>query len=77
MPRAGKSSVPSVRVIFWVAVAVSKQYQGLPLAQARQDPQTARQLRMIKSPGATSATPSSTASTTPAASCPRRKGKSP
>ena len=31
MPRAGDSSVPSARVIFWVALWVLKQYQGLPL----------------------------------------------
>ena len=56
--------------------AVLKQYYGLPLAQARHWPHTARQLRMTKSPGATSVTPSPTASTTPAASCPSRNGKS-
>ncbi len=63
MPRAGVSSVPSVSVIFWVALWVLKQYCGLPFAQARHWPQTARQLRMTKSPGATSVTPSPTAST--------------
>ena len=31
MPSAGVSSVPSVSVIFWVALWVAKQYQGLPL----------------------------------------------
>jgi Zn-dependent alcohol dehydrogenase len=76
MPNAGLSSVPSASVIFWVALCVAKQYQGLPLRQARQRPQTARQFRITKSPGATSVTPSPTASTTPAASCPSRKGKS-
>ena len=35
MPSAGVSSVPSVSVIFWVALWVAKQYQGLPLRQAR------------------------------------------
>ena len=76
MPSAGDSSVPSVSVIFWVALWVLKQYCGLPLAQARHWPHTARQLRMTKSPGATSVTPSPTASTTPAASCPSRNGNS-
>ena len=32
MPSAGVSSVPSVSVIFWVALWVAKQYQGLPLS---------------------------------------------
>ncbi len=45
IPRAGESSVPSVRVIFRVALWVSKQYWGLPFLQARHCPQTARQLR--------------------------------
>ncbi len=76
MPSAGVSSVPSVRVIFWVALWVAKQYQGLPLRQARHCPHTARQLRMTKSPGATSVTPSPTDSTVPAASWPSRNGKS-
>ena len=44
MPSAADSTVPSVKVIFWVALAVLKQYQGSPLAQARQLPHTARQL---------------------------------
>ena len=35
MPRAGDSSVPSSRVIFWVALCVSKQYCGLPFRHAR------------------------------------------
>ena len=56
MPSAGDSAVPSARVIFWVALWVLKQYQGRPRLQARQRPQTARQLRMTKSPGATSVT---------------------
>ena len=46
MPRAGDSSVPSSRVIFCVALNVAKQYQGRPRRQARQLPQTARQLRI-------------------------------
>ena len=46
MPSAGLSSVPSASVIFWVALWVLKQYQGRPRAQARQTPQTARQLRI-------------------------------
>ena len=46
MPSAGESSVPSASVIFWAALWVLKQYQGLPLAQARHCPQTARQLRI-------------------------------
>ncbi len=75
MPRAGSSSRPSLlRVIFCSALWVSKQYHGRPRLQARHCPHTARQLRTTKSPGATSVTPSPTASTTPAASCPRRKG---
>ncbi len=76
MPRAGVSSVPSSRVIFWVALNVLKQYHGSPRRQARQSPQTARQFSTTKSPGATSVTPSPTASTTPAASWPSRNGKS-
>src|SRR4051812_44389480 len=46
IPRAGDSSVPSRRVIFWAALWVLKQYQGLPFRQARHCPQTARQLRI-------------------------------
>ena len=76
MPSAGESSVPSARVIFCVALWVLKQYHGLPLRQARHWPHTARQLRMTKSPGATSVTPSPTWLTTPAASWPRRNGNS-
>ncbi len=76
MPSAGESSVPSSRVIFCLALWVLKQYHGLPLLQARQLRQTARQLSTTKSPGATSVTPSPTASTTPAASCPSRNGNS-
>ena len=76
MPSAGESSVPSCRVILWVALWVAKQYQGSPRVQARQPPQTARQLRTTKSPGATSVTSSPTDSTTPAASCPSRNGNS-
>ena len=76
MPRAGESSWPEVRVIFCAALWVAKQYQGSPRRQARQFPQTARQLRMTKSPGATSVTPSPTDSTIPAASWPSRNGKS-
>ena len=74
MPSAGDSTVPSSRVIFWVALWVLKQYHGSPRRQARQWPHTARQLRMTKSPGATSVTSGPTASTTPAASCPSRYG---
>ena len=44
---------PSASVIFWVALWVAKQYCGSPRLQARQSPQTARQLRITKSPGAT------------------------
>ena len=72
IPSAGDRTVPSVRVIFWLALCVLKQYQGLPRLQARHSPQTARQFRMTKSPGAIAVTPSPTASTTPAASCPSR-----
>ena len=68
--------VPSVSVIFWVALCVAKQYWSLPLRHARHSPHTARQFRTTKSPGATSVTPSPTAATRPAASCPNRKGKS-
>ena len=46
IPSAGESSVPSSRVIFWVALNVAKQYHGRPRLQARQVPQTARQFRM-------------------------------
>ena len=35
---------------------MAKQYHGSPRLQARQSPQTARQLRITKSPGATSVT---------------------
>ena len=45
MPSAGESSVPSASVIFCAALWVSKQYQGLPLRQARHCPHTARQFR--------------------------------
>ena len=45
IPRAGDSSVPSSSVIGCFALCVSKQYCGLPFLQARQTPQTARQLR--------------------------------
>ena len=76
MPSAAVSSVPSSRVIRWVALWVAKQYHGSPRRQARQLPHTARQLRTTKSPGATSVTPSPTDSTTPAASWPSRNGKS-
>ncbi len=72
MPSAGDSVVPSSSVIFWLALWVSKQYHGRPRRHARQRPHTARQLRMTKSPGATSVTSGPTASTTPAASCPSR-----
>ena len=57
MPSAGVSSVPSASVIFCVALWVAKQYHGSPRLQARQLPHTARQLRITKSPGATSVTP--------------------
>src|SRR5215207_7169904 len=46
MPSAGESTVPSVSVIFWVALYVEKHSHGLPLRQLRQLPQTARQLRI-------------------------------
>jgi hypothetical protein len=68
IPNAGLSTVPSARVIFWVALWVAKQYHGRPRRQARQSPHTARQLSTTKSPGATSVTSGPTASTTPAAS---------
>ena len=76
MPRAGERGVPSVSVIFCVALWVSKQYQGRPRRHARHSPQTARQLRTTKSPGSTDVTSGPTASTTPAASWPRRNGNS-
>jgi hypothetical protein len=47
------------------ALCVAKQYQGLPRRHARHSPHTARQLRMTKSPGATSVTSGPTASTVP------------
>ena len=72
MPSAGDSSVPSVSVIFCVALWVAKQYQGRPRLQARHWPHTARQFRITKSPGSSPVTPSPTASTTPAASWPSR-----
>ena len=53
MPRAGESTVPSTRVIFWVALWVAKQYCGRPRRHDRHSPQTARQFRTTKSPGAT------------------------
>ena len=56
MPSAGVSGVPSARVIFWVALWVSKQYQGRPRRHDRHSPHTARQLRTTKSPGATEVT---------------------
>ncbi len=76
MPSAGDSVVPSVSVIFCVALWVAKQRWGRPLRQARHSPHTARQLRTTKSPGLTPVTPSPTASTSPAASWPSRNGKS-
>ncbi len=76
MPSAGESTVPSASVIFCAALWVAKQYQGRPRRQARHWPQTARQFRMTKSPGARSVTPLPTDSTRPAASCPSRYGKS-
>ena len=76
MPSAGDSSVPSSRVIFWVALCVAKQYHGSPRLQARQSPQTARQLSTTKSPGCDPVTSAPTASTMPAASWPSRNGKS-
>ena len=63
IPRAGDSGVPSARVIFWVALWVSKQYQGRPRRQDRHSPHTARQLSTTKSPGPTAVTPGPTAST--------------
>ena len=80
MPRAGLSSVPasspSASVIRWVALWVLKQYCCSPRLHARHSPQTARQLRTTKSPGATPVTSGPTASTTPAASWPSRNGNS-
>jgi hypothetical protein len=52
MPSAGDSSVPS-SVIFWVALWVAKQYCTACPCTDRHSPQTARQLRMTKSPGTT------------------------
>ena len=59
------SGVPSASVIFCVALNVAKQYHGRPRRHARQVPHTARQLRITKSPGATSVTSGPTDSTTP------------
>jgi hypothetical protein len=72
IPSAADSSVPSLKVIFCVALWVAKQYHGRPRRQARHWPQTARQFRITKSPGATPVTSGPTASTTPAASWPSR-----
>ena len=68
MPRAGVSSVPSVRVILREALWVLKQYFGSPLRQARHSPHTALQFRTTKSPTSTWVTASPTVSTMPAAS---------
>ena len=76
MPRAGDSSVPSSRVIFWVALWVLKQYFGSPFRHARHSPHTARQLRITVSPTLTWSTPSPIAETTPVASWPSRYGYS-
>ena len=76
MPNAGESAVPSARVIGCVALRLSKQYHGRPRKHDLQVPQGARQAMITKSPGATSSTPSPTFDTTPAASCPRKNGKS-
>ena len=76
MPSAGDSGVPSVNVIFCVALCVAKQYHGRPRRHARHSPHTARQFRTTKSPGATDVTPGPTASTIPAASCPSKNGNS-
>ena len=76
IPRAGLSTVPSVRVIFCVALKVLKQYHGSARLQARQSPQTARQFSTTKSPTATWVTPSPTTLTRPAASWPSRNGNS-
>ena len=76
MPSAGESTVPSASVIFCVALWVEKQYHGRPRRHDRHSPHTARQLRTTKSPGATDVTSGPTDSTTPAASCPSRNGKS-
>ena len=46
MPSAADSTVPSVKVIFCVALKVEKQYCGRPRRQLRHVPHTARQLRM-------------------------------
>ena len=56
IPSAGESGVPSASVIFWVALWVAKQYCGRPRRHDRQSPQTARQFRTTKSPGATEVT---------------------
>jgi hypothetical protein len=58
IPNAGVRTVPSVSVIGCAALWVSKQRCCLPFRQARQCPYTACQLRITKSPGATSVTPS-------------------
>ena len=68
MPSAGVSSVPSVSVIGWLALKVSKQYHGRPRRHARQLPHTARQFSTTKSPTSTWVTALPAASTTPAAS---------
>ena len=75
MPSAGDSATPS-SVIFCVAFAELKQYQGRPFAHDRHVPHGARHAMTTVSPGLTFVTPSPTASTTPAASWPSRNGKS-
>jgi hypothetical protein len=45
MPMAADSGVPSSRVIFWLALRLSKQYQGRPRRQERHCPHGARQAR--------------------------------
>ena len=68
MPRAAVSSVPSVRVIGFEALKVSKQYFGSPFLHARHCPHTARQLRMTVSPTSTWVTSSPISLTTAVAS---------
>ncbi|SKZ68710.1 Uncharacterised protein [Mycobacteroides abscessus subsp. abscessus] len=53
IPNAAVSSVPSVSVIDFDALWVSKQYQGFPRLHARHSPHTARQFRTTKSPTST------------------------
>ena len=76
IPRAGETGEPSASVICCRAFRLSKQYHGLPRRQERHAPQGERHASITESPGDKWPTPSPIFSTTPAASWPRKKGKS-